>query len=261
MIAKITLSAVLVAGVAIGTATRRVPEGVNPKAKTVKGKGKCAAKPLANPHKAKYRIGIIDTGYSDALAEFPLKLCEEGHYDFSINEECLGVSDTHGSEIATIIANHLQDVDYCAVIYQLVGSNGQIEIPNMLLALEKAQKEHLNAINISLVGVEASFEEENLIRILSDNGTRVFAAAGNDNRDLDAACIAYPACYDIPNLYSVGALTPDHLNVAHYSNHGTRVKLWYAGIYSTDTRTAYGTSFAAPRALADYIYALSKVTK
>jgi subtilisin family serine protease len=207
--------------------------------------------------KAKYKIVIIDTGYDPLLAAFPIRLCEKGHYDFYSESSVLARTVNHGSMVASIIAATLEGVDYCAVIYQIVDKRGVISETTMARAFALAAKEHPTAVNVSITGPSASQLEEKLLLRLSDSGAKIFVAAGNEKNNLNLACGNYPACYHVPNLVVVGAVTDDMQQPASYSNYGTKVKLWFPGSYSDSIQHADGTSFATPRALADFILSLS----
>lgn len=214
--------------------------------------GKAPAKPLV-------KIGIIDTGYESggAQALATLKLCPTGHYDFYSEKPVVARTDKHGTMVGTIIAETLQNVNYCAVIFQVVTKNGEITPETIARAVMRASKEHLQAVNVSLTGTAASFYEARAFKALSDSGARIFVAAGNDHRDLNFACQSYPACYQVKNIQIIGALTEDLEQPAQYSNHGGRVNLWYSGVYNDGFTHAQGTSFAAPRAAADYLLSLT----
>lgn len=203
------------------------------------------------------RIAIIDTGYSKTKASFPIKLCDSGHYDFAKNKPTVGFGVDHGSQVASIIASDLNGVNYCAVIYN-VWQNNTVPFENIVDAFRMIEKEDIAAVNISLQGVNYSYSERKAIEEVVAKGTQVFVAAGNSNLDLDAMCNSFPGCYQIKGLHTVGALTPDYQQKASYSNYGAKVELWYPGDYQTLLDYAQGTSFASPRALANYVLALSK---
>lgn len=204
---------------------------------------------------AKFRIGVIDTGYNSDYGTERVKLCKTGHYDFYTEKAQIAGVHPHGTMVSELIASPLEHTDYCIVVFQVADASGNITPENVARAIGMASKQNLKAVNISLAGPQSRMIEQKALRALSASGARVFVAAGNDHLDLGRACQVFPACYEVPNMFMVGAMTPDLTQTAHYSNFGTRVKLWYSG-ESLEGR-ASGTSFASPRALGDYVYSLS----
>lgn len=206
---------------------------------------------------AKYKIAILDTGYNPERAVTKLKLCKNGHYDFFSETAKLASTNPHGTYVAALIAEPLQDVDYCAVVYQLVGKEGEISPQNVMRAILMAKDEGVVAANMSINGPFSNFLEQRALRAASNTGMKIFVAAGNDKKDLNVACASFPACYDIPNLIMVGALTDDLSQPAQYSNYGARIQAWYAGRYFDGVTMAQGTSFACPRALGDWLLSVA----
>lgn len=219
--------------------------------------GMCCAGLAHADHQPKYKIAIIDTGYDALLVHGPkLKLCKYGHFNFANGKNEIGNVSPHGTYVASIIAKELENVDYCAVIYNVVMSYG-LEIPteNVISAFYKASYEDVNAINASYDGNIRSVAERESVRDAAKRVSRIFVAAGNNNLNLDIDCLAFPACFDVPNMFPVGAMKADGSARLSSSNYGSRIKLWFNGVYSD---THKGTSFAAPRALASYILSLLK---
>lgn len=212
----------------------------------------------ANAAEPRFKIVIIDTGYDDTKATAALKLCPTGHYDFYQQKATIGSYGLHGTYVASVIAERLKNVDYCAVVFQVASPTG-IKYRDILWALRKSLDQNATVINISIVGNGHSFIEREILVDAVKGGARVFTGAGNENQNLDTVCNVYPGCYRIRGVYSVGALSPDGTQKALYSNYGSKVDLWYPGHYETfDGGTAQGTSFASPAALADYVLLLSQ---
>lgn len=207
-----------------------------------------------------FKIGIIDTGYDKSIDDRHVKICDDGHYDFGNDTPTIGHTMFHGTAVAQTIASQLEDVDYCLVIYQVAGPIG-IPAENLSLALKKAAAGGLAAVNISLEGRQYSFLERQELFNLTSKGTAVFVAAGNRGQDLGRACMSYPACYGLPNLYVVGATQDNGEYVANYSNYGVRVHVWEDGDIDFNGETVRGTSFASPKALGDYVSSLSRLAK
>jgi hypothetical protein len=211
---------------------------------------------------AKYRIGILDTGYDPESATVELKLCETGHYDFLLEQPGISHNHVHGTYIANIIAEKLKDIDYCAVIYQVQDYlDGYIYSNKTEDALKRAKSEHLTALNISISGEYRSLGEESALRSITEV-TPVFIAAGNKGLNLDEYCNVFPACYDVKNAIVVGALNyEDPSQHAEISNYGKRVDIWAPAYYKDGDKISIFTSYAAPRALADYVLYLDNRDK
>jgi subtilisin family serine protease len=202
-------------------------------------------------HQPKFKIAIIDTGYDASLVTgSKLKLCKHGHYDFSKGQNGVGFTKKHGTAVASIIAEQLKDVDYCAVIYTIsIYENAE----QIVTAFYKASYETVDAINASYSGSIKSVAEREAVRDAAKRVKAIFVAAGNDGRNLDVSCLAFPTCFDIPNVHPVGALKANGARLP-VSNYGSKVKEWYSGEASLGFIPA--TSFAAPRALSSYVLSL-----
>jgi hypothetical protein len=229
------------------------------------------------PHPAKaeqiIKIAILDTGYDSSYAKQvnaePLKLCNTGHYDFgadiakvgSLPESSLRGRGKHGTLVASIMADKLKDVSYCAVIYQVYPYGGVgSPIPNILAALKRALTEGFMAVNMSYSGMDTFEEEYQGMNKLSSRGVMLFSAAGNNGVNLDAYCIFYPACYVMSNKVTVGALAKQGIK-CHYSNYGKNVE-YYLGSLPTYIQSGgldCATSYATPRALSDYVLSVSRL--
>lgn len=205
------------------------------------------------------KIAIIDTGYNpklvpDGIAK--LKLCSEGHYDFFTKRPVVNATHWHGTVTGSIIASFLRDVNYCAIIYQVADDAG-ISAENIAGALHMAAREGLTAINLSLEGTSFNSVERFAFYDVTSKGTIVFIAAGNRDKNLDIVCNSYPTCYHLPNTYIVGALSDEGDSKAGYSNYGKEVNAWYQGSVEFGGQIMRGTSFAAPRALGDFVQSFS----
>lgn len=210
----------------------------------------------------RYRIGIIDTGYNPekATTTAPIKLCKSGHYDYMTKTENLAYVHRHGTMIMNLIAEKLKDVDYCFVVYQIM-SDGSLTAAteDIASALLKAASAKLTAVNISLnsgKGESAYDEKEELAyKAATANGVVVFLASGNAGVKLNKKCDWYPVCYGPhKNLVIVGGRQYENpKEVETLFNYGPRISV-YAPSHYVDGDVLYrGTSYAAPRALAEYI--------
>ncbi len=214
---------------------------------------------------AQYRIAIIDSGYDPSRAQVPLKLCKTGHYDYFTETPNLNYIDDHGTQVADLIAEKLKDVDYCAIIIQLFrGVDHRHLHTDFVDAFKRADAAGAMAINVSLSSNDDVYEgEETVLRTLSKKKIALFIAAGNERKYLDAKCTNYPECYHFRDMIVVGA--QDYMNPnqhAGYSNYGPLIDIWAPGYYErADGMVNQGTSYAAPRALAEWILFLSKKKK
>jgi hypothetical protein len=217
---------------------------------------------MSESHAETLKIAIIDTGYDSSLITTgpKLKLCKYGHYDFVKGTSTVGHTIEHGTRVAEILARELASVDYCAIIYSVYNPNtrGVSQMPDeyISMAYNKASYEGVVAINSSFDAPQASIVEREAIRDAIGRGATPFVVAGNRHMNLDNECLWFPACFDIVNMQVVGALKGDLTGRASYSNYGSRVKLWYSGEYNSEER---GTSYAVPRAVADYVSRLARV--
>lgn len=213
------------------------------------------AKKHINPLEQPYKIAILDSGYDLERALYPIKLCKTGHYNYGTREARVGSDpqEKHGSYVATIIGSILRDVNYCAVIFQIADPQEGFTTDNVVDALKRAREAGVGAINISFRSGAYEWAEYQELQRASDAGIKIFVAAGNEAMNFNIICNTYPACYNLKNLITVGALTTDGDAVSSYSNYGTKVNLWYPGDLTTPFFQMRGTSFAAPRALGYYV--------
>ena len=169
------------------------------------------------------RIGVVDSGMPEF--ETNLKMCDYGKYDLTHTNIYDKIG--HGSNILGIISNGLSDVDYCVVVIKIYDeSSSDTEFITHLMAYIYIYYLHIDVVNYSSVGLEESVAETVLIKGLMDHGVTFVAAAGNNNKDLDKNCNAYPAC--IPGVISVGNLNANGSR-HRTSNYGKIVKAWHNG--------------------------------
>lgn len=193
------------------------------------------------------RIGVIDTGFDPSASTGHIKLCSEGHWDIPNDKVGLGSTHTHGTFVAEIIANDMGNTDYCLVIITSMATDGTVWIPS---AVDYLTSLGVKVINISLSGHYYWYEEQKSLQKFHQQGGVAFVAAGNDRQNLSQVCNIYPTCYDDTGVIVVGATEGDvkSEHKASYSNYGDKVKRWMNGNLGNDQ----GTSYASPRALAQY---------
>lgn len=210
------------------------------------------------------RIAIVDTGFIKQLGKPDVKLCKTGHHDFVLKKP--GIHETterHGTFIANIIGAELRGYDYCIVVYRVWNDqfDGEPLYVRVAKALDHAASNNITAINYSLQGLQHSYTERAAFVKALNKGMKIFVAAGNNYHDLDESCISYPACYaDMPEgMIIVGAVTDsDPMAPTSYTNYGKVIDVWKPGSYIDGNIGAFesGTSFAAPRAVSDYVRSL-----
>lgn len=196
-------------------------------------------------------IAIIDTGYNFELAKkapHQLKLCPTGHYDFNTSTPTIGHTLNHGTYVASILANELYNVNYCAIIYQMLAPN-KARHADMLLAYQWALNAKVDYVNYSWSGLEMIPGEKAALMALRNAGIKVVTSAGNNNLDLNDKCVSYPVCYNLDSIISVGVLNTDYSNYGPHIAHWASGELELKGMKTTD----HGTSFATPRVLAQDI--------
>lgn len=200
--------------------------------------------------KAMTKVAIIDSGLNIALSSQNVvsKLCQTGHYDFSINAENIG-SDfmSHGTLVANEFTKTAGNGDYCILIYKVFGTP---DITSVRRAMVKAYRAGASYMNLSLSMNFFSRNDKKIFKAILDRGVKVFVAAGNSNDNLNRVCDVYPQCYvKHKNLYIVGARNFLGRR-ASYSNYGLRVNIYDMGMLSNGM---IGTSFASPRAMGQYL--------
>lgn len=203
----------------------------------------CLAMAFSNVAIAKepIHVAIIDTGVNRS-ADLPL--C--GNYDHTGK----GFYDArnHGTEVARIIVKESFPAEVCIDSHKVVHKRGDGSHTLVaMLAAYKAINPKVRIVNISMAGTWHNPQEAFALKQLTDRGVRVVVAAGNDFVELsDRRCDRYPACYPGIPLIVVGAPYSE----GHYSNYGSRVDIIVSGDTSAGQR---GTSFAAPRAVAQMV--------
>ena len=185
------------------------------------------------------RIGVVDSGMPEF--ETNLKVCPNGVYDLTHTDVYDRIG--HASNILGIISNGLKDVDYCAVVIKIYDEKSyDTEFITHIMAYIYLYYLHVNVVNYSSSGIEESVAETVLVKGLMDHGVVFVTAAGNNNKDLDKQCEAWPAC--IPGVISVGNLNTDGTRHKR-SNYGKIVKAWRIGTNITANGvTMTGTSMS-----------------
>lgn len=206
-----------------------------------------SAKPLV-------RVAIIDTGYDFARLRKD-KLCDSSlHRDFS--GEGLG-SDIprHGSNVASLIMDAAGDADYCLVIIKAHDFEGYSSLVVTNAAFAYAVSIGVDIINASFVGYRYDVIESKRIKYVLSRNIVLVAAAGNDSKNLDLKCNAYPACSD-PRVIAVGCID------CPWSNYGKVVDTLELGMDRKGGGVIMsGTSMATATATGRRVLTLSRYYK
>jgi len=193
------------------------------------------------------KIAIIDSGFNKLNTfKIDVPLCDQGHYDFRLDMAGIGYDFIgHGTAMtATIVKAAGISKGYCLIIYNIDMITGFGGPKTVELAVKKAIKARVKAINMSFGGKALNLEEHKILRIASKLRIKLFAAAGNESHDLSSVCNYFPACYaQVRSLNPIGALD-QFGGRASYSNYGRQVQ-WYPagmlGVHGTSSATAYAT--------------------
>lgn len=136
--------------------------------------------------------------------------------------------ETHGTHVAGSIAalhNNAEGVAGMARDVQIMalkalgGPCGHATTYGILQAASYAVLNGADIINMSLGGYGYSKMEDDFFQAVSDFGTLVVAAAGNEGNDNDGTYSSYPASFGAEGIISVAASTPKD-QLAAFSNFG-----------------------------------------
>lgn len=203
----------------------------------------CLSLPL---HAKTLKVAVIDSGYNTKSYTFPI--CKNRAKDFS--GEGLKDRRRHGQHISHLIDWYAGTADYCQIPLKYSGKGDALE--NFINALRYAYHIKADIINISGGGILPSKTEEKIILSLLNKGIIIFAAAGNEARNLDKKCSYFPACYDkriivVGNKMANGKIHPA-------SNFGSVIDVWENGTnVSMAGITLTGTSQATAIATGKFI--------
>ena len=171
----------------------------------------------------------------------------------------------HGTHVSGII---LKECDQCAIVPLKVFGKNDVDLGDLVAAIEYAHKRGYRILNLSL-GVDTKYipkDDVESIRHLTDLIGKItlykdmlfVVAAGNDGVHLTEVLEQenrgiYPALLNLPNVITVGALDKNG-KMAHFSNYdeenvdvytdGVEIRsTWNDGSY----KTLNGTSMATPK--------------
>lgn len=176
-------------------------------------------------------IVLLDTGV-DSLSN--PALCTEWHKDFT--HTTLIDRLRHGEIILEIASRGVNIDKYCFVMVKFTNSrdNSYFDFEEIYKHIETIP--NVSVLNMSLSGPAYSVLELEYLRIFTKSGTRVVVAAGNDSKNLDNDCDAYPACYTIESKRFIVVS-----GYSAVSNRGSVVKKYFKDLYDKQR----GSSIAA----------------
>ena len=203
----------------------------------------------SNPSKAKLSesrniIAILDSGLN--LENIDRKyLCDDGHQDFTGNNNPFLDEDNHGSLMYEISVDHVDASKTCFVIIKaFTVKSDYFTYLDGLEYVAKIQPLYL-LLSVSVVG--NTKKELSIFENIAQN-TTVIAGAGNSGIDLDRNCEAFPACYgrDLENVVVVGS------NISGY-NYGSIIDVQADPYYNYNNVKYAGTSIANAKILNLYL--------
>ena len=159
-------------------------------------------------------VAVIDTGFHHTTDKVPM--CSPAVIDFTgLNRFKDDDKDTHGSNIASLIAQYAGSSGYCIQVLKVFKHTAKgiaFDYDAYIKALNYILKNSPYIVNMSIEGYQPDLSERYLVSKILDKGIKVVAAAGNYGVNLDAkGCIVYPACTD-KRIVVVGNSTSNSSN-------------------------------------------------
>lgn len=153
---------------------------------------------------------------------------------FSLNSQA--------STIDVVIIDDLGN-NHSKIVKSILSENNILELDakNYIDSLKETIKIKPAVLNLSLGGLEEVPEEYYLLKQISDQGTIIVVASGNDNNFISQKNPIYPCIYKIANLFCIGSSM--NFKKSSLSNFGPTVQYFIDGSFKNQNMT----SFAAPR--------------
>lgn len=195
-----------------------------------------------------FKVVIIDSGFMPHKKQ-KTKLCKDGHYDALEDKKALTpTQDKHGTDVAESFSGRVE-VDACVIVVKAI-ERGKTKGTQMVKALKYVSTLKADAVNMSVYPTLGLFELKRLAEKITQT-MPIFMAAGNESANLDETCYVFPACFRLPNIFTIGAWNPTRTPpIEEYSNTGSIIHAYFPGYAPSGSM---GTSFASPQAMADYI--------
>ena len=137
------------------------------------------------------KVAVLDTGIAESSK---VKVCPKGKVSFVDDNPV----DTHGhgTNISWLINDGLENTDYCQVVIKVYKEGADVLGASVQAFMMIDADPAIKVVNISMAGLEHNTQEKLLIQKLLKKGVKIVTAVGNQSKNLDSACIYYPACYN-----------------------------------------------------------------
>ena len=191
------------------------------------------------------KVAVIDSGIDASLPVFRDRIC--GGYDFLSGKSGIPADELgHGSFVSGLIVQYTPDQVQLLPLKTFGANPASAYLSIFLSALQYAQMEEVDLVNMSLSILVQSPAIEAAIRSLYDAGIAVVCSAGNQGTDTSSYIPA-----GLEETIVVAATDADD-RPASFSNHGSTVDLSAPGVNIMSTgkngveQTQSGTSYSAP---------------
>jgi subtilisin family serine protease len=162
------------------------------------------------------KIVVIDSGF-DGYYKKQVNFCKNGHLNLSYSP-LFTDNHGHGTNVIGLIVKNIK-VDYCIILIKAIGIESYAN--SYTKALLHVKNLDYDIMNLSISGSKYIKLEDTILKSELNKGRKIVVAAGNDSKDLNKECNAYPACLD-RRLIVVG-------NVGNKTNRGKVVDLHIDG--------------------------------
>ena len=178
-------------------------------------------------------IAVVDSGINDNETSVDERII--GGYNFT-SEEDMTDNFYHGKFINNLIVSETDE--YIKLFpLKVADTDGNIEVENVIQAIDYAVENGADVINISI-----SMNNDNYtaiaesVRRASDSGVYIVFSASNTKTEITDNPFA-----DIKNVYITGAFENDN-TLAGYSDYGSGVDVYSYGSFSAFSGTSYATA-------------------
>ncbi len=178
-------------------------------------------------------IAVVDSGINDNETSVDERII--GGYNFT-SEKDMTDNLYHGKFINNLIVSETDE--YIKLFpLKVADTDGNIEVENVIQAIDYAVENGADVINISI-----SMNNDNYtaiaesVRRASDSGVYIVFSASNTKKEITDNPFA-----DIKNVYITGAFENDN-TLAGYSDYGSGVDVYSYGSFSAFSGTSYATA-------------------